>query len=366
MSLRNVPTRLPLLLALAALLALGACSDDESTTGVGEDTPVYTLTEDYWPLAVGNTWTYLRIEDGAWSPDPNVNYYHPGMPAADTELSVTGTTDVGGTQALILNARTLYREELNADSLHVLYQWVDPGANAIRVLGEDAVTAVDSSAVFGTQLPYDWIRFGVSRWTAFEVDYSGEAMDVDYGGEEVGKILFAEAEGFDYPRRIYSGAQQPGNIPYDPSDLDYDTYLDGVSRVRLVGELVNLGETFYYEDLGALADSLFPELIGEGFDDVRTVRFSIEVELFLSNQRDPNAPPGSTSINETYVNDLAYSLWARRDLGFVQFAPGVGPVVIATYTDLDKQLQVGDPSQMQLQFQPDRMQYDILVDWDLP
>ncbi|MBN2171507.1 MAG: hypothetical protein JW819_09340 [Candidatus Krumholzibacteriota bacterium] len=366
MSLRTVLMRLSLLLALAGVVILGACSNDETTTGLDGDTPVYTLTEDYWPLAVGNVWTYRRIESGTLSPDPNVNYFNPSLPAADTELSVTGTTDVGGTPALVLHANTLYREELNADSLHVLDLWVDAGANAIRMLGEDAVTALDSSAVFDEQLPYDWIRFGVNRWTAFEVDYSGEAMDVDYDGEETGKVVFSEALGFDYPRRIYSGAQQPGNIPYNPSDLDFDTYLDGASRVRLVGEVVGFTDAFYYADLGALADSVFPDLIGEGFTDMRTVRFSLEVELFLTNQRDPNAPPGSTSINETYVADLAYGLWARRDLGFISFAPGIGPVLIATYTDLDKVLQVGDPSQMQLQFQPDRMQYDILVDWDLP
>jgi hypothetical protein len=187
---------------------------------------------------------------------------------------------------------------------------------------------------------------------------------VDYGGDEVGKVLVNHALGFDFPRRLYQGEGQPGNDLWDPSDVDHDTYLDGITAVRLVGEVL-AEETFAYSDLGADADSLFPELKGISYPRCRWVRLSLEADMFLSNQRDPNADPGESAIPDEYVPARATTRVARLDLGLLLLAPDLGPVVVVTARDLDKVVVVGDPDLDQLVFSADLLQYDYLVDSSL-
>ena len=350
--------------AFAALLLLGSCSEDESTPTGPSDGGVSPLTADYWPLPIeGATWSYVRVEDGVFSPDTIINYFNLDLPAAYTDLELLpGFVDVQGQSARVL--RSLTRQYPDKPVMHGVDLWLNPGASAIELLGEDISSAIDSSYAFMDQAPYSWIRFGQSRWVVFEVDYSGETMNIaeefGYGEDRNGKVVLGEALGFDYPRIIYDGSNMPGNFPFDLNDVDHDTYPDGIAGVRLVGEVVAESD-LAYADLGSVADSLFPDLKNTVFKNCKWVRFSLEADLFLSNQRDPNAAPGQNSINEVYISKQAVYDQGRRDLGLMALAPDLGPVAIINYIDMDKQLRVGDPGIEVQVFQPDLIQTDYLA-----
>lgn len=344
----------------ALVLALGACSDDESTGPTGTDgTGLQPLSANYLPLAAGEWWTFVRKEEGVFSPDTTLDYYDPRLPSGNTRWECSAG---GGSGDLALLGRTTGRADLGGQLRHELTVYIDAVSGGFDLTGE--AVATDSSFVFDEGRPYAWIRFGSLRWEALLADYSGESMGVDYGGDELGKVLVNDAVGFDYARRLYDGTTQPGNLPCDPSDVDYDTYVDGIAAVRLVGEVIG-EEDFAYASLGAEVDSLFPDLEDRVIPGCRWVRLSLEAELHLSNQRNPNTEPGESAIPEEYIAERAESRIARRDIGLYLLAPDLGPVVIITYRDLDKAVKVGDPGEPDLVFQPDLAQFDYLLDSSL-
>ncbi len=355
MKQRSLLRLTPALAILLAALVVSCSQDDGGVTGP-EGTAISPLDASYWPLPEGTTWSYLRVEEGVI--DPAVDYFNHEVPAGDTQMQVSGTVQVGGVPARVLSSTTQQYVDTLVTLQHELDLWFTESAGGLELHGEDTAGATDSSYVFGEDMPYSWIRFGELRWIAREWDYSSETIGESYGGEEEGKILLSEAVGFEYPRIIYNGGGQPGE-PYDPSDVDLDTYLDGIAAVRLVGEVIEEMD-FAYADLGALTDSLFPQLKDIVYANCKWVRFSLEADLFLSNQRDPNAPPGQNSINEEYLTGFARIEPSRRDLSLMLLAPGVGPVVIVNYVDMDKQLKVGDPDEEILLFQSDLIQTDYL------
>jgi len=344
----------------ALLLALGACSDDESKgpTGAG-GTGLAPLSANFLPLAAGEWWNFVRKEEGVFSPDTTLDYFDPRLPSGNTrwECSAGGA---GGDLALL--GRTTGRADLGGQLRHELTVYLDATSGGYDVVGEGGAT--DSSFAFGEGLPYAWIRFGTLRWEALLADYSDESMPVDYAGDEVGKVLVNEAVGFDYPRRLYDGTNQPGNTPWDPSDVDHDTYVDGIAAVRIVGEVI-AAENFAYASVGAEVDSLFPDLADTVIPSCRWVRVSLEADLHLSNQRNPNTEPGESAIPEEYIPERARTRIARRDLGLYLLAPDLGPVVVITFRDLDKTVKVGDPDEPDLVFQPDLAQFDYLLDSSL-
>jgi hypothetical protein len=355
--------RFPLLLLIAILalaMALGACStDDESIVGP-EAATITPLSADYFPLAAGNWWSFVRMESGIFSPDSTVDYYDQGLPGAHPRWEC----EAGTSSDLVLRGSSTSQADGAGELEHFLEIWIDQAGSGFDLRGQDDAGATDSSYVYVDGAPYPWIRFGQLRWEQQLAEYSGDSLEVDYLGDQHGMILLNEAVGFDFDRLIYDGSSQPGSNPWDPSDVDYDTYLDGIRNVRFVGEVIG-DEDFAYAGLGALADSLFPQLIGISYEDCRWVRFSLEADIFLSNQRDPNTEPGQPAIPDEYTLNRALERVARRDLGMLLLARDVGPVVALTYTDLDKQIQSGDLTLTEAVFQTDLSQFDILVDSNL-
>ncbi len=355
--------RFPLLLLIAILalaIGLGACSTEDDTVAGPEEIIITPPTADYFPLAAGNWWDFVRMESGIFSPDSTVNYYDEDLPGAHPRWEC----EAGVGSDLLLRGSSTSLAGGGGILEHFIEIWIDQAGGGFDLVGQDDAGATDSSYVFVEGAPYPWIRFGQMRWEQELVSYASDSLDVDYLGDQHGMILLNEAVGFDFDRLIYDGSSQPGSDPWDPSDVDYDTYLDGIRNVRFVGEVVG-NEGFAYSDLGAVADSLFPQLIGVSYDTTCWIRFSLEADIFLSNQRDPNTDPGQPAIPEECTLNRAIDRVARRDLGMLILAKDVGPVVIITYTDLDKQVQVGDQTITEAVFQPDKNQFDFLVDSNL-
>lgn len=349
----------PVLVALVLAFALGACSSDEDGVTGTETTSLAPLSSNYFPLAPGASWSFVRVENGVFSPDTTLDYYDADLPAAYTRWDC----EAGTGSDLVLKGSTTSQPDGGGVIEHYLETWLDAAAGGFDLAGEDEGTAVDSSFVYeaGT---YAWVRFGELRWEVELASYPNDSLPVDYGGDEQGMRPVNEALGFDFPRTIYDGSSQPGNVPYDPSDVDYDTYLDGVRSVRLVAEIV-AEEDFAYASYGTEVDSLFPELADVVYENCRWVRFSLLADLFLSNQRDPNADPGQPAIPEEYIDIRSFDSSARLDIGLLLLAPDIGPVQVVTLKDLDKLVQAGDVEQTQLVFQPDLIQTDILVESSL-
>ncbi|MCB1163453.1 MAG: hypothetical protein R3C71_00650 [Candidatus Krumholzibacteriia bacterium] len=359
------PRRVGWLATLAATtvlsLFLGACSDDSSNPAGPGGSTLSPLTANYLPLAPGEWWSFVRRETGVFSPDTTLDYYNPDLPSAYTRWECSSG---GGLADLILTGTATSAPDGGGVLRHSLSVYLNSVAGGYSLAGEDTLAATDSSFVFLEGAPYPWVRFGQLRWSQQLATYADSSMGVDYGGDEQGKVLLNHALGFDYTRRLYQGEGQPGNVLWDPSDVDHDTYLDGISAVRLVGEVL-AEETFAYSDLGAEADSLFPELKGVSYPRCRWVRLSLEADIFLSNQRDPNTAPGESAIPDEYIPARAAMGTARRDLGLLLLAPDLGPVVVVTSRDLDKVVVVGDQALDEIVFSPDLLQYDYLVDSSL-
>ncbi len=356
--------RFQLLLAMTAIalaIILGACTGEESTVTGPDGSALSPLSSDFFPLAVGNWWEFVRAESGVFSPDTTLDYYDQDLPGAYTRWDCV---EGGAESDLILQGLTTSGPDGGGVVEHYLDLWIDQAGSGFEFVGEDTLAATDSSVVFLDAAPYGWIRFGQLRWEHEIADYSFDSLSVNYDGDEQGMVDLNEALGFDFERMIYDGSSQPGNIPWDPSDVDYDTYLDGIRKVRFVAEVI-AEEDFAYGDFGAAADSLFPELVGVEFQGCRWVRFSLEADIFLSNQRDPNSEPGQSAIPEEYIANRSRDDLARLDLGMLLLSPEVGPVIVVTYADLDKQLKVGDYEDDSVVFQPDLTQYDFLVDSNL-
>ena len=344
----------------ALILGLGACSDDTSNNPTGPGgSGVQPLSANFLPLAAGEWWTFVRKEEGIFSPDTTLDYYNPRLPSGNTRWECsTG----GGIADLALLGRSTGRADLGAPLQHEITVFINAAGGGYDLVSETAAT--DSTFVFAEGLPYAWIRFGTLRWEELLADYSSDTMQVDYDGDEVGKVLVNDALGFNYPRRLYDGTSQPGNTPWDPSDVDHDTYVDGISAVRIKGEVI-AQQDFAYASLGAEVDSLFPDLENLVIRSCRWVRISLEADLHLSNQRNPDTAPGEDAIPDFYIADRAKSRKARRDLALYLLAPDLGPVVIVTYRDLDKTVKVGDPEEDEIVFQPDLAQFDYLLDSSL-
>jgi len=358
--LRRRPGLVGAFVLFALILGMGACSDDESGGTTGPDgSGVQPLSANFLPLAAGEWWTFVRKEAGIFSPDTTLDYYNSRLPSGNSRWECSA----GGAQGdLALLGRNTGRADQGGLLQHELTVYLDAVGAGYDLAGEAAAT--DSSVVFAEGLPYAWIRFGTLHWEALLADYSGETMPVDYDGDEVGKVLVNEAVGFDYARRLYDGTSQPGNTPWDPSDVDHDTYVDGIAAVRIVGEVIGQ-QDFAYASLGAEVDSLFPDLEDVVFPGCRWVRISLEAELHLSNQRNPDTAPGEDAIPDAYIPKRAQTRTARRDLALYLLAPDLGPVVIITYRDLDKTVKVGDPDEPNLVFTPDLAQFDYLLDSSL-
>jgi hypothetical protein len=361
MKLRSL-LRSPLPLMILALIFCGACSDDEMVAP--DETEVSPLTAAYWPIEEGSSWSFVRMETGLDYPNPLYNTdlpvcytlweVLPPQGAGDYLLRGTNTTDADG----------------GGDLLRSVDLEINSSVDGLEILSENTDGAVDTSYTFRDYLPYNWIQFGKKSWTAFEVSYSSASIEtldtgglpvtVDYRGEEVGKILLSSALGFDYARSVYDGGDLPGNRPYDSSDMDYDGYVDGILSVKLVGEVVEERD-LSYSIFGEAADSLFPRLKDVVFENCKVVRLSLVADIFLTNQRNPNAGPGEEAINPQYEADFAIVREMRKDLQLMLFAKHVGPVFVATYHDLDKHFLTGDFDMEQLILPPEIEQYDILI-----
>lgn len=350
------------MMAIALAIVLGACSSEKDSVTGPEETSVPPLSGEFFPLAAGNWWEFIRAEAGVFSPDTTLDYYDQDVPAAYTRWDCVA----GGAESdLILQGLTTSGPDGGGVVEHYLDLWIDQAASGFDFVGEDTLAAVDSSVVYLEGAPYAWIRFGDQRWQHQIADYSSDSLSVNYGGDEQGMVDLNLAVGFDFERTIYDGSSQPGNIPWDPSDVDYDTYLDGIRNVRFVAEVI-AEEDFAYADFGqAAVDSLFPGLAAVQFQGCLWVRFSVEADIFMSNQRNPNSDPGESAIPDEYLPNRSYDDVARRDVGMMLLAPDVGPVMVITYRDLDKQIKVGDYDAEGVLFQPDLIQYDFLVDSNL-
>ena len=389
---QRIPVRFWLVPIFAALLLAGACSDDTSTTAP-TGSSAQPLTSAYWPLDEGTTWTYVRIEEGIYSPDPNISYFNDSLPSAHRKLELSGTATVNGLSARILSDLLTRRADGGGEVYTDSEIYIRENGSRLEVLGEAPVDTVAGNAnfiyadVLSTLLSYSWIEFGTLHWETELADYSAEAipefifvvppdddeLPVDMGAARLGKILLQWATGFDYERTVYptDGDINITTLPVDQftSDVDNDLYPDGIGAVRLIGDVI--AETdFAYADLGARADSLFPEASYPGLKEVvyrncRLVRLALEVDLFRTNQRNPNAGPGQAAINYPFLEVDSYTERARRDIGFLLLAPGVGPVVITTAIDQDKDIKAGGADEPMTLFQPDRMMIDYLVDSSL-
>ncbi len=351
-----------LLIAIFALaVGLSACSTEDDGIAGPEEVVLSPPSAEYFPLAAGNWWNFVRMESGIFSPDPTVSYFDAALPGAHPRWEC----EAGVGSDLLLRGSSTSQANGGGTLEHFLEVWIDQAGGGFDLVGQDDAGATDSSYVYIEGAPYPWIRFGQMRWEQELVSYAADSLDVDYLGDQYGMILLDEAIGFDFERMVYDGSSQPGGgDPWDPSDVDYDTYLDGIRNVSFVGEVVS-NDDFAYSDLGAVADSLFPQLIGVEFNDCCWIRFSLEADIFLSNQRDPNTEPGQPAIPDEYMLNRAIERVARRDIGMLVLARNVGPIMAITCTDLDKQIQVGDQTIMEAVFQPDLFQYDLLVNSNL-
>lgn len=360
MSLRAKPL---FWLAAGLLVLAAACSDDENPTSVnGNGVPP--LDPEHYPFFDQAVWDYVRVERGVFSPDTfSIQYYNQDIPAGWTTLTLSPGASA---DERILHAVT------RTSVVDTLMQRTE--VTLARTGGGIDISSVNLDSLFGRLpaylqegVPNPWIRFGESRWIIYETSYADRSIDADYEGEEDGKIVFDEALGLDYDRIIYDGSSQPDGI-FDLADVDYDTYLDGVLDLRIVGEVIGT-ENFRYASVPN-AKLLFPQLLGPdntidpdaGWDNCRWVRFSIEATVFLTNQRDPNAPPGQSSVNEEYVVGISSTVPLRLDLGMMLLAPGEGPIVIVDSVDMDKQLMGGEADRQELRLMPDLLRFDYLLE----
>ncbi len=380
--------RYALVVSFALFAILVGCSDDETgPTGVG-GTTVSPLTSDYWPLDEGATWTYARVETGVFSPDPNVSFFNDSLPSAHRRIEISGTGEINGQSGRVL--RNLLSREANGEG-HV---WVDneilfrENGNAIEVLGESPVDSIADNGnfiyndVIADQGAYSWIEFGTLHWEKVIASYSAdsiadfnfivpvteEVLPVQYGELGQGRQILQWALGFDYTRNIYPTEELLNitDILVDEytSDIDHDLYPDGIASVSIAGDVI--GETdFAYSDLGALTDSLFPQLEDVVYEDCKLVRFSLLIDLMRTNHRFPNAGPGQTAIDYPFNPENVIIEVARRDIGLMLLAPGLGPVMITTSIDLDKLIKAGNPVEPMTLFQPDLNKIDYLVDSSL-
>jgi hypothetical protein len=360
MSLRMKPL---FWLAAGLLVTALACSNDDNPTSVNAS-GVAPLDPDHFPLFDQAVWDYVRVERGVFSPDTfSIQYYNQDVPAGWTTMTLSPGASA---DERILHAVT------RTSVVDTLLQRTE--FTLAQASGGIDISAVNLDSLFGrlpaylqAGLPNPWIRFGETRWVIYETSYADRSIDADYGGEEDGKIVFDEALGLDYARIIYDGSSQPDGI-FDLADVDYDTYLDGVQDLRIVGEVIG-SENFRYANVPN-AKLLFPQLIGSdntidpdaGWDNCRWVRFSIEATVFLTNQRDPNAQPGQSSVNPEYLPGFSYTMPLRLDLGMMLLAPGEGPIVIVDCIDMDKQLMAGEPGRHELRLLPDLLRFDYLLE----
>jgi hypothetical protein len=379
------------LLGLALLVGCFGDDDDAGPTGI-DLLPATPLTANYWPLDEGTTWTYLRVERGVYSPDPNINYFNPALPSAHRSLEVLSAEgSVNG-----LTGRRL-RNLLSSEAEGGGQVWVDneiffdDSGGGIELLGENPVDSISDNANFifndvilAAGQGYSWIAWNRLHWESplanyaadsmpeyiFIVPPEGEELPIDMGELRYGRTLLQWALGFDYQRAIYplGGQTDITSLGLDEysSDVDHDLYADGIGAVRLTGDVIADTE-FRYADLGATADSLFPELKDVVYPDCKLVRFSLEIDLLRSNHRFANAgPSGQVMIDYPFKESNVILEVARRDIGLMLFARDVGPVMISTDIDLDKMIKSGNPEEPMTLYQPDLMKIDYLVSRTVP
>lgn len=342
-----------LILALPALLV--ACSDeDEVIVGPSGPDPVDPLTAEYWPLDTGSNWSYLRHLRAEKNSFGSLLYQGYDLEmvqlmdfATETPfvfldsphvyLEVTGTEQVGGTEAMVLRGTRSEEHGGLGDIINQLEIYLDPDAGGIRFLGENEDTAVDSTMAIEIEpFEYDMIRFGETSWSYSLQDYSGEP---------------------------------DGMIPLG-ADLDFDTYGDSLIGYDLFTEVVaeqdmNLASELSEEDLEYLVDQGLDALIDTVIENCRWVRQSLVLQLMLTNQRDPNTGPGQSGIGDDYLPERKRWVSARYDLRLWLLAPDLGPVRIVTCRDLDGLLMNAPLEETELLFQPDLLEIDYLVDSNL-
>ncbi len=179
--LRRRPGLLGAFVLLALVLGLGACSDDDSSSTTGpEAEALQPLSANFLPLAAGQWWTFVRREEGVFSPDTTLYYYNPRLPSGNTRWECSA----GGAQGdFALLGRNTGRADLGSVLQHEVTVYLDAVSGGYDVVGEGAAT--DSSIVFTDGLPYAWLRFGALRWSEELANYSASRMAVDYEGDEV-------------------------------------------------------------------------------------------------------------------------------------------------------------------------------------
>lgn len=378
MSRHNAAAAPRLLLLIALFLLLAACSGEDDATGPGDDTATVTpLTPDYWPLGEGESWTYIRrlktdpeifsrigyqdynlqmIEDVDWGQQTPLDFlYSPYI-----HLEVDGMVDTPGGQAHVLRGTRSSEPDGSGDPVNQIELWLSYDSQRIRYEGEDAGAAVDSTFWDG-ETAFDWLRFGELRWRQLLEDYSGEENGMVSFGEALG---FPSVEGFGPHRDLdFDTPMTSDGLPSDPENRFWP---DSLISVSLVSEVVRVEDVNYNQLFTFNEIDYFPEMADTIFADCKWVVQSFEFEMYLTNQRDPDAGPGESGIPEVFIPERVRYVTVTQPLRVLLLAPDLGPIRIVTYRDVDWMLEPAEITETELRFHSeDFVEIDYLYDSSL-
>ncbi len=354
--------RLLLLLTVFSLF-LAACSDDETTTGPVDDGPVILpLEASDWPMDDGNWWTYWRrIKTEAlifgllqyqdynlqmaaeldWEGETPLDFlYSPYI-----HLELDGSTETDNGTAQVLRGRRTNEPGGAGDVINEIELWVSKDASGISYLGENPDVASDS--LFWTGDMFDLIEFGKTRWSQVIEDYT----DTDEGMASMGEALgFGVPVDFDFD-----------SPPNDPSRF----WPDSIFSYSLVHKMVRVSDVDYASRFSFDELTYFPELADTVISDCKWLMQGIEYDVHLTNQRNPDAGPGESGIPDTYLPERNRRVTIFQPRKLFLLAPDLGPIRIVSYRDVDWMIGAEDITETELEFPPDFMEIDYLLDSNL-
>jgi hypothetical protein len=351
-----------LLILFALSLLFTACSEDDST-GPEDDGPlILALEANDWPMDDGNNWTYIRrlktvdiifsyiqyadynlqmAADFDWAGETPLDFlYSPYI-----HIKLDGAVDTGEGIAQIMRGTRSSELEGGGEIINEIEMWVDADPDRIRYMGENADAADDS--LFWDRDSFDWIRFGEKRW---------EILLEDFSGEETGMVSFGQALGFGVD--IDLDMDSPPNDPLR-------SWPDSLISYSLVHEMVGVTDVAYSEIFQYDEITYFPAMADTVFEGCKWMVQGIEYEVHLTNQRNPNAGPGESGIPLVYLPERTRRVSIFQPMRLLLLAPDLGPIRIVTYREADWILMPEEMTSTELEFIPDFMEIDYLMDSNL-
>jgi len=352
-----------LLLLFVTSLVLVACSSDETTTAPTESGPVIKpLASSDWPMEDGNWWTFIRVlkteplvfgiigyqdynlqmaAELEWDDETPLDFLY--SPYIHIELD--GTVETGSGSAQVM--RGTRSSELMGEGTIINQNelWTSKDASGIHYLGENFDAADDS--LFWDGSPCDLVHFGETRWTKVLEDFTGT---------DEGMVSMGEAVGF--------GA--PIDIDFDSPPNDPERFWpDSLYSYSLVHKMAGVTDVDYDSRFSYGEIDYFPVLADTIIEDCKWLMQGIEYDVHLTNQRNPDAGPGESGIPDNYIPARNRRVTVFQPRRLFLLAPDLGPIRIVTYRDLDWMLDAEPITETELEFPPDFMEIDYLLDSNL-